>query len=155
MNAFTRNIRTGRLAALTDFVISSINTIPCCSTASIASCFSLPGSPVSPLLLQSAASWRLYFQLTRFLLLAAQVLEHGLQWLVISSMPGGAIISTPIGAAQDRSRFLCHQAGLHAVFCGSLTSSGRFLLLFGLSPVVFSGGISTSRIRSSASSSAR
>jgi hypothetical protein len=45
-------------------------------------------------------------------------------WLVISSMPGGAMMSTPTDDRPDRFRSRGHPAGLRAVSCGKSGACG-------------------------------
>ena len=79
------------------------------------------------------------FQLTRFLLLAAQVLEHGLQLAghLFHSRRRHNFNAHRCGCEIDLNFFIVELA-FTQFFAECLTSSGRFLLLFGLSPVVFS-----------------
>jgi hypothetical protein len=52
-----------------------------------------------------------------------QILEHALQLLLISSMPGGAMISTPMGTRARRSRSRGRPARPRAASCGSAAGS--------------------------------
>ena len=140
LNAFTRNIRTGRLAALTDFVDFVDKHDPVLLNS------------VDSVLLQlfRVHQFRRFFfnqqlhgvfdfQLTRFLLLAAQVLEHGLQ---LAGHLFHARRSHNFNAHRCCGKidldFFVIKLAFTQFFAECLTSSGRFLLLFGLSPVVFS-----------------
>lgn len=119
LNAFTRNIRTGRLAALTDFVDFVDKHDPVLLNS------------VDSVLLQlfRVHQFRRFFfnqqlhgvfdfQLTRFLLLTAGFWNMDCSWLVISSMPGGAIISTPIGAAARSISISLSSSWPSRSFCG-------------------------------------
>ncbi len=80
--------------------ISSMNTMPCCSTASSAWVFSSSSSSIfaasSSVSIRNAS---LIFSLRVLRRLPPRFWNMLCSWLVISSMPGGAMISTPTGIA--------------------------------------------------------
>ncbi len=141
--------------------ISSRNTMPFCSTASTArdfmssSLMSLAASSSESCLMAS-----LIFNLRFLVFLPPIFWNRPCSWLVISSMPGGAMISTPIDAAltsisislSSRSpsrsflRNFWRVAFSGSIFTGSSKSPNSLLR---------AGGSRISRMRSSAASKAR
>ncbi|MNF93652.1 hypothetical protein D3C84_763350 [compost metagenome] len=90
-----------RLATLS---ISSMNTMPCCSTASRALAFN--SSSLTRRLASSSRtslSASLTLSLRAFFLPLPMLANRLCNWLVISSMPGGAEISTPVISATSIS----------------------------------------------------
>ncbi|MCY1351694.1 hypothetical protein D9M69_379690 [compost metagenome] len=143
-----------RLATLS---ISSMKTIPFCSTASRAAALSS-----SSLTRRAASSSRTSFMASltfslRVLRLPLPRLEKRFcSWLVISSMPGGAMISTPAGASATSMSISLSSSWPSR---RRLRNSWRVLESSrgGSSPKppVRAGGSRASRMRSSAASSAR
>lgn len=101
LNAFTGYIRAGTVAAtLTDFVDFVDKRYRAAQPHRLHLTSALPGSlQFCRFFFDKQLQCVLDFQLTRFLLLAARFWNMDCNWLVISSIPGGAMISTPIGAA--------------------------------------------------------
>ena len=146
------------LARLAILSISSMKTMPCCSTASRARALSS-----SSLTRRTASSSRISFRasatfsLRVFFLPLLMPENRFCNWLVISSMPGGAMISTPAGlSATSMSISLSSSWPSRR----RLRNSWRVLLSSraGSSPKPMAGraaGSRASRMRSSAASSAR
>ena len=135
--------------------ISSRNTMPFCSTASSARRLSSSSSTS----FAASSSWAIFSAartLRRRVLLrpGARFANMPCSWLVISSMPGGAMISTPTGAAVSSMSISRSSSSPSRSFLrntwraaesrsGAAPGAGR------------AGGSSASRMRSSAASSAR
>ncbi len=144
-----------RLATLS---ISSMNTMPCCSTASRA----LPLSS-SSLTRRLASSSRTIFRASltfslRVLRLPLPMLANRLcSWLVISSMPGGAAISTPMFSATSISISLSSSWPSRRRLRNSwrVLESVLVCAASSLKLLTRACGSRASRMRSSAASSAR
>ncbi|MNF83703.1 hypothetical protein D3C84_660310 [compost metagenome] len=143
-----------RLAILS---ISSMNTMPCCSTASRARALSS-----SSLTRRAASSSRTIFSASATLSLRLFFLpllspeNRFCSWLVISSMPGGVMISTPAGVSATSMSISLSSSWPSR---RRLRNSWRVLessRAGGSSPKPLrAGGSRASRMRSSAASSAR
>ncbi|MCY1440908.1 hypothetical protein D9M71_572020 [compost metagenome] len=142
-----------RLATLS---ISSMNTMPCCSTASRALAFN---SSSLTRRLASSSRTSLSASLTlslRFLRLPLPMLANRLcSWLVISSMPGGAEMSTPTASATSISISLSSSWPSRRRLRNSWRVLESWLCTWSSLKPVRAGGNRASRMRSSAASSAR
>ena len=139
-----------------------MNTMPFCSTACSALAFQFFFVDQFRRFFFAAAVSALLslFSLRVFLRSPPMIWNMLCSWLVISSMPGGAMISTPIGCAADFdfdffvvqfafAQFFAEQlAG--ARFCSASVTFQRVT-----EAVLRAGGSSASRTRSSAASAAR
>ncbi len=137
--------------------ISSINTMPCCSTASMASCFSSSGF-TSFAASSSISSFiaSLIFSLRGFCFCPPRFWNMDCSWLVISSMPGGDMISTPIGAAaRSISISLSSSWPSRSFLRNAWRAADGSAGCSAWPQLFFAGGIRTSSTRSSAISSAR
>ncbi|MNN47360.1 hypothetical protein D3C81_1617770 [compost metagenome] len=133
-----------------------MNTMPCCSTASRAlalSSSSLTRRPASSSRTSFSASLTLSLRLLRLPL--PMLANRFCNWLVISSMPGGAEISTPMASATSISISLSSSWPSRRRLRNSWRVLESWVLTWSSLKPVRAGGSRASRMRSSAASSAR